>query len=99
MLHPLLALVGIASVAVAVIPALRAFTVKKLASIARKGLLAIVIFSIAGFVLEAILPGILTQPFLTAVCSSLFVGVGFFAAVLALVLLARLFNSASNGDN
>jgi hypothetical protein len=81
------------------IPALRALTVTKLASIARKGVLAIVIFSIGGFVLEAILPGILTQPFLSAVSSSLFVGVGFVAAVLALVLLARLFNSARNGND
>ena len=99
MLHPLLALVGIASVAVAVIPTLRAITVKKLASAARKGLLAIVTFFIAGIVLQTVLPGILTRPFLAAVTSSLFVALGFVADVLALVVLARLFNSASDGDN
>lgn len=99
MLHPLLALVGIASVAVAVVPPLRALTIQELSAFLRKGLLAILTFFAIGIVAQALLPGLLTRPFLGAVGSSLFVGVGFVAAVLALVMLARLFNSARNGDN
>lgn len=99
MLHPVLALIGIASVAVAIIPPLRALTIKKLAGIARKGLFAVLTFFITGLVLQAILPGILTRSFLSAVSSSLLVALGFIGVVLALAILARLFNSARDGGN
>ena len=96
MLNITSALIGIASVVVAVLVMLRAIDLKHLARAALRGVMAIVAFVVLGAFAQMLLPGLLTSAFLASTRSSLFIGVGLVVAALALVLIAKWRSSAGN---
>ena len=101
MLHITSALIGIVCAVVAVLVMLRAIELKDFIQPALRGVKAILAFVVLGAVAQMLLPGILTNGFLTCTRSSLFLGVGLVVAALALVLIAKWLSSVvgSRGGN
>lgn len=96
MLHPFAAFLGILCAALAVLVMIRAISLQTIAEVARQGVKAIIAFFALGLFIQMLLPGFLTQGFLGAVGSSLFLGVGIVVLALALILISKFFSSASN---
>jgi hypothetical protein len=93
MLNITSALIGIASVVVAVLVMIRVIALKDIARIAMRGLVAIVSFVFFGGLVQMILPGLLTNAFVGWASTSLFVGVGFVVVVLVIALIAKWRNA------
>jgi len=93
MLHITSALIGIASVVVAVLVMLRVIELKDIARIAMRGLAAIATFVFLGGLIQLLLPGLLTSAFVGWASSSLLVGVGFVVVVLVIALIAKWRNA------
>jgi hypothetical protein len=89
MLHITSALIGIASAVVAVLVMIRVIALKDIARIAMRGLVAIVSFISLGGLVQMLLPGLLTNAFVTWTSSSLFVGVGIIVVALVIAMIAK----------
>jgi hypothetical protein len=89
MLHITSALIGIASVVVAVLVMIRVIALKDIARIAMRGLVAVVSFIFLGGLVQMLLPGLLTNAFVTWTGSSLFVGVGIIVVALVIAMIAK----------
>jgi hypothetical protein len=89
MLHPTSALIGIASVVLAVMVMVRAIALKDIARVALRGVLAILAFVLLGGLVQMLLPGLLTGAFVQWTSSSLLIAAGFVAVVLVLGLIAK----------
>ena len=89
MLNITSALIGIASVVVAVLVMLRVIGLKDIARVAVRGLAAIASFVFLGGLVQMLLPGLLTSAFVGWTSSSLLVGVGIVAAALVIAIVAK----------
>jgi hypothetical protein len=90
MLHITSALIGLACAVVALLIMVRTLEVGDLVRAAKRGVLAIFAFVVLGGFAKTLLPGILTNAFLSSTRSSLFLGVALVVAALALILIAKL---------
>jgi hypothetical protein len=90
MLHITSALIGLGCAVVAFLVMLRVLEVGDLVRAAKRGVMAIFAFVVLGGFAKMLLPGVLTNAFLSSTRSSLFLGVALVVAALALILIAKM---------